>query len=228
MLNKLLSVKTSCHHGNSDYENQLEPATRLKNYDMIEIDFVYQNNYISSHDYDQISKGSLLKDWIDFVIKNNKILWIDLKDDNISIFLPQFSKLNINELINQLNQYKLIYNNLEEYILISCQYHNIYEQLIALQSCYTIIRDLPKDTFYVMDILIPEFLTAQAKLLMAPEIILDVGDSKVVAIDQSFYTDESLLAFINECGANIIIVYTYDRLMTINTSKHIIYQYNFK
>ena len=228
MLNKLLTVKTSCHHGDSQFENQLEPAKLLTNYDMIEIDFVYhQGQFISSHDYDEsIQKGSLLKDWIDFIIKEDKILWIDLKDDPVSIFLPQFSKLDIVALIYQLDQYKLIYDQLEEHVLISCQYHTIYEQLMNLDSSYTIIRDLPKDKFYVMDILIPDFLTSQAKLLMTPEITLDIGHSKIVAIDQQFFTDETLMDFINHCF-DVIIVYTYKQTKYIQSEKHIIYQYDF-
>ena len=35
MLNKLKSIHKSCHHGVKDFENQLEPAKSLTNYDIM-------------------------------------------------------------------------------------------------------------------------------------------------------------------------------------------------
>lgn len=227
MDDKLKRAHKSCHHGKLGYENQLKYAQLLTDYDIIEIDFVYYNNqYVSSHDYEEenINKGSLLKNWIDFVIENDKVLWIDLKDDNISVFLPQLSKLNVNALIDTLD--KLNYKNLDQFIIISCQYHNIYEQLLNLSS-YTIMRDLPKDILYVMDMLIPEFLNYHTKELIITEIENDVGDASIIAIDQQFFTVDELSIFVNQCLAKIIIIYTFESPIILKSDKHIIYQYNY-
>ncbi len=226
MNDKLKKANKSCHHGKSSHQNQLEHVKTLIDYDIIEIDFVcYNNQYISSHDYDEssINKGNLLKDWIDFVMINDKILWIDLKDDHISIFLPQLSKLNVKLLIDELDTY----NNINQHIIISCQYHTIYEQLLNLSSSYTIMRDLPTDTFYIIDMLTPDFLMPHTKEFMMTEIMNDIGDASIIAIDQSFFTLDTLTLLINQCLANIIIVYTLDHPIKIQTDKHIIYQYNY-
>ena len=226
-MNKLLLAKVSCHHGMMGFENQLEPAKQLTDYDMIEIDFIYNGQYISSHDYDEesINKGSSLEGWIDFIMEKNKILWINLKDDNISIFLPQLSNLNIKELFNILDDCLLKYPSLNQHIIIGCQYHTIYEQLCHNKN-YIVIRDLPRDTFYVMDMLTPHFLSEEVKLLMQDEIVKDVGDAKIIAIDHRFFTN-TLTEFINHCTAHIIIIYTVDRSFNILTNKHIIYQYDY-
>ena len=96
-------IKVSCHHGDINNPNQLfyvEKLIERENdfIDIYEIDFVmFKNKVVSSHDYDidMIYKGTELIKWIDLIIiKNNKILWIDIKE-NLSIFCNSYNQFNI-------------------------------------------------------------------------------------------------------------------------------------
>jgi hypothetical protein len=224
----LYNAFISCHHGHGHKENHLESVKTLtQHYDIIEIDFVYMNNqYISAHDYDddQIKQGSLLEEWIDFIMVNKKILWIDLKDLNINV-ITYSTTLNITALINILDLKSLKYPQLKEHILIGCQFINGYNQLVNTKHRYVVINDLPKDYMYALKTIIPSFCQSLINLLTSYVI---QNQNEIIALDQSFFNKDRLEQFINDCTASIIIVYNYNLNDEVPKSnkKHLIIQYN--
>lgn len=227
-MNEILKfAHVSCHHGAANDENKLSSAMKIldlyKEIDIIEIDFIYVNNqFISSHDYDTI-QGESLEMWIDEIVKRDKILWIDLKDTQISFFIKELSKLNIEHLYILLNNLSLKYKNLHHHVLIGCQYMHAYNLLS--QNKFTVIRDLPRDTMYFLT----EISPISIENIVINSILEDVGDSNIIAIDRTFLTEEGLLSILNLIKSEIIIIYNYNRDESIPfvKNKYIIIQYNY-
>lgn len=227
----LQNVHISCHHGIINKENQLEPVKQLlskpNDIDMIEIDFVcVNNNYISSHDYDQdqIKLGSTLDEWVDLIMLYDKILWIDLKDNFSSLFLWT-SQLNIQLLINKLNKLRLKYHHLNDHILLGCQYMNGYHQLRDYHGDYTLITDLPHTTLYVIDYITPWFLKPTLNDIINK--FIDINDN-IIAIDKSFYNHlDDLISLINKSSCQYVILYNFEQGDIIPIChKNLIIQYN--
>ena len=227
----MMNVRKSCHHGKSGYENQLLPVLSLLNdFDMIEVDFVcYQNQYISSHDYDlsNIEKGSTLEEWVELVMNHDKILWIDLKDETSSVFIPQMSELNMDRLFDLLDTLHETWDKLHKHIIIGCQYHQVYEYLTSFTHPFTILRDLPKDQMYVMDMIAPDYFKEMTHQMIIDQTKLEVGKAKMVAIDIQFFNETQLLDFIDICYASTIILYNCPPNYMLQHHKHLIHQYDY-
>src|SRR4029078_394575 len=217
--------RTSAHHGYINHENNLMQTLDLLHrnptIDIVEVDFVYHNkNYISSHDYsdDNINNGSSLEEWVEHLIKLKKVLWIDLKDTTTSVVFPSLSKLNVNKLILKLNNLSLFYPMLNKFIIISCQYNKIYNKLKMFNNHFTIMKDCPKDYYYLLNYFTTSFNDS----------IIDNIDNKVIAIDKNFIDD--IDNFIDQVPSTIIILYNYelDDIVPTSNKKHLIYQYNYK
>lgn len=230
----LQNKKISCHHGNIQFENQLKPVIDLlktNQIDIIEIDFVcYQNQYISSHDYtlDNITKGSTLEEWVDVIMKFNKILWIDLKDTTFGIFFNS-NRLDIPLLFNKLDLLKLKYPNLNQHILIGCQYVSSYQQLLSHDN-YTILTDLPQDYAYVLNYLTP-FLFKSTLNDYIKTWIQNYTYGDIMALDKSFFNNlDELTTLLDTITASIVILYNFEKGDVIPNikGKHVIIQYNFK
>jgi hypothetical protein len=245
----LKNAKISCHHGHIQFENQLQPMINLiKNnnmdskhskksveshiFDIIEIDFVcYQNEYISSHDYilDNINKGSKLEDWVDLIIKYNKMLWIDLKDTTSSLFINT-SQLNIPLLLQKLNLLKLKYLNLNQHILLGCQYQMGYQQLLSYQHDYTVLTDLPQDYAYVLNYLTPSLFKSTINDYIKTWIQNNTYND-ILALDVSFFNNlDEVKTFIDSTTSSVVILYNFEKgykLPLTFYNKQIIIQYNF-
>src|SRR5688572_13869861 len=96
------SINRSAHHGYINYENQLAPTLELfanhPHIGLVEIDFIHHHGeFISSHDYDEenIALGSTLEQWMEHIIRLNKMLWVDIKDTTLSILSSQFSEFDV-------------------------------------------------------------------------------------------------------------------------------------
>jgi len=225
---------TSCHHGSSIKPNQLIPALNIlkNNIDIIEIDFIYYNNqYISAHDESEVEHGSELSLWIDEIIKLDNILWIDLKDTQLSFFLNSYSTINVDYLFELLNKLHLKYKNLHQHILIGCQYSHVYQALMK-QSMFTIIRDLPRDSMYFLEALSPcQLFESISVSSIIDDVIMhhQYQTTSIIAIDRHFFTTNVLINLLNTISFTIIILYNYnqdDEVLYIR-NKHIIHQYNY-
>ena len=234
----LNGAKISCHHGVSRFENQLTPVINLFNIhpqiDILEIDFVYYDKtYISSHDYElcNIVNGNPLSEWIHFIMKMNKILWIDLKDDNLSILNDTYSKIKLKALFHELSELQQKYNGLQDHVIIGCQYSHIYKKLLQIKTDFVIIRDLPEDVSYVIDACTPDFLKEITNYVN--QSLMDLthnNKSGITAIDKSFFDSfTNLEEFIEKLKTDVVIVYNFDLCdnYQLKSDKHIIYQYNF-
>jgi len=231
----------SCHHGSQKLENNLlatiQVLNQYTNIDIIEIDFIFHNNeYISAHDVEQVKYGSKLVEWVDEIMKRDKILWLDLKDTQLSFFINSYSSLNVDILFNILNNLNKKYKFLTQHILIGCQYIHVYEQLIK-QSKFTIIRDLPRDKIYVLDAITPNQYLTNLEDIVYNSIIEDCNNinnninniNNIIAIDKKFFTKEGLINLLKNINSNIIIVYNFqqtDEIPFIHNKK-IIYQYDY-
>jgi hypothetical protein len=233
----LKNVNISCHHGKITKENQLYEAINIiKNnteIDIIEIDFVCVNDeFISSHDYndDMIKHGSILENWIHFIMLYNKILWIDLKDIIPSILI-NYSYINVELLYNKLNNMKKIYPNLNNHIIIGCQFQHGYNNLIKNNNNdYLIIKDTPSCSIYLIDFFTPACLKYILNDIAVDYIVKELNDEKYVAIDKRFINNtKTLIDIIDKIDALVIIIYNYARDESILNikNKHIIYQYNY-
>lgn len=220
----LTHCNKSAHHGYINKPNNLMYTLDLLNrnpdIDMVEIDFVYINNkYISSHSYEEeeVKNGSELEEWVEHIVKLKKVLWIDLKDTESSLFFPSLSKLNINKLILTLNKLTLIYPSLFNYILISCQYPHIYKKLKTFKHHFTIIQDCPAANYYLLNYFTSFFNT---------DIIKEI-DNNIIAIDKNFIPN--IPEFVNQINSYFIIIYNNDQddLIYVFNNKHVIYQYNY-
>lgn len=220
----LKSAKYSSHHG---VDNQLQETMKLldqnPNIDMLEIDFVCINDeYISSHDYsdENVSKGSKLEDWVNEIVKRNKVLWLDLKDETVSIFF-NLSKLNMTALGVKLFQLYSKYPQVLDLVMVGCQYSYAYNNLISMNLPFKIVNDLPKDTAYVAD-----YVSANISQWLAGESVKIVNDD-IVALDRKFFPD--LKKVVDELKAETIIIYNYEpeEEFVIETKKHVIYQFSF-
>jgi len=221
-------IKVSCHHGDINNPNQLfyvEKLIERENdfIDIYEIDFVmFKNKIISSHDYDidMIYKGSELIKWIDLIIiKNNKILWIDIKE-NLSIFCNSYNQFNIYLFFKQLEIIrKKIINDINldiiNFIWISCQETNLYDKIIEInnkkqrpnsvtqeirENKWIIVYDIPSIDSYIYQIILG---TIGLNCIINDSVYnkyiqLDLTQYKYISIDQSFFYDiHDLLEFIN-------------------------------
>lgn len=233
----ILLESKSAHHGYINYENQLTPALKLferePDIGIIEIDFIYHNGgFISSHDYsnENIAKGSSLEQWIDYIIYNEKILWIDIKDCPLASISNDFSIFNTDAFYNYLDRVKIRFPNLKNYILIGCQYEYVYQQLLMKNTGYTLIHDMPQDYAYLLDTFLPLFII---KSYVQEKIMEDLqGKTGIVCLDRTFFDDvNDLNNFISKLSQKIIIVYSYnlyERNLPKVDGKHIIHQFNYR
>ena len=232
-------INTSAHHGCINHDNELLPALILLDDNpgigMVEIDFVYHNNtFISSHDYtyENMMKGSSLDEWIDNIIPLGKIIWIDIKDKIVSIPFSELITVDVAKLYEYLDELKIKYPNLNDHILLSCQYVNVQAELVRLNTGYTIVHDVPWDYAYVLKEIMP---LSVIKAYIHDNMIKYLKEkSGIVCIDQTFFeTSTELYDFVMKLKQKTIILYSYEKDDDIiDTSfkfpdKHIIYQYNF-
>lgn len=232
-MNEILKfAEISCHHGSQKLENNL-PTTidilkKHKEIDIIEIDFVFHDNqYISAHDLDHLEHGSSLELWIDEIMKRDKILWIDLKDTQLSFFINSYTTIDVERLFEILHELHLKYKSLAQHILIGCQFIHVYEKLIQ-QDTFAIIQDLPRDKMYVLDAITPnQYITSLSDVVKTS--ILEDHHHDIIAIDKKFFTSEILLSLLTDIDAKIIILYNFqqgDEIPYIKNKK-IIYQYDY-
>ncbi len=232
-----MDVITSAHHGFINYENQLDPIALLfetyPSIGIIEIDFVHtNNNFISSHDYSEenISKGSKLEQWVDSIMTHNKMLWIDIKDDNLSMISDQFSLFDVQAFYQCLQSLEAKYSNLKRHLLIGCQYTNTYNRLVANNIGYNIVHDQPQYMSYVLYDIFP---LCMIKSWIHKWILEDLqGTTGTVCLDRTFfsYTNE-INEFISKLHHQTIIVYSYNLNETNLPSvpgKNIILQFNYE
>ncbi len=226
---QLLKVTKSAHHGFINYENQLTPSLRLfsthSDIDIIEIDFIYyQGDFISSYDYEEenIRKGSPLSTWIEYIIYNDKILWIDIKDSFFATFSDNFSVFDINAFFSYLQKLEIQYHNLKNSILIGSKSKYLHNKLLEFNVGYEIVYDMPQSN--ILDEFIPSFII-KSKLL---EYLSKLSELEIVCLDDSLFDDfNELTEFISIIPQKIIILYCYNILTTrILSNKHIIYQLN--
>lgn len=229
----------SSHHGTIKCVNKLLPTLELLSQhpeiDMVEIDFVYNGKYyISAHDYNTntIACGSTLHMWVDAMLLHQKILWIDLKDDNTSILVQHASKLNIDVLLSELWKLDSIYNNFKKHVIISCQYHNIYDQLVNYSPCL-VIKDCPMDKMYVLEAVLPKSIiySNYIQTYIQECMYVYIKDSEIIAIDVDFFENRHILeTFIRRLKVGTsIILYNYDigdQIISVD-GYHIIMQYNY-
>lgn len=230
-------MMNSAHHGFINHENQLDPIPKLfntyPNIGLVEVDFVYHNgDFISSHDEtdENMKKGSSLEKWIDCIIHNNKILWLDIKDSDLSFISEYFSVFDVDAFYQYLNRLEQKYYNLKNYILIGCQYTYVYNQLISKNTGYNIIHDNPQDEAYILNKFLPLCLI---KSYVHNGILEDlVGTTGIVCLDHTFFDDvRELNNFISNLPHKVIIVYSYElseeKLPQV-PGKHIIHQFNYR
>jgi hypothetical protein len=232
-MNEILKfAKISCHHGSQKLENNLhlsiDVLKKHKEIDIIEIDFVFHDNqYISAHDLDHLEHGSSLELWIDEIMARDKILWIDLKDTQLSFFINSYTSINVERLFEILTKLHLKYKFLHRHILIGCQFIHVYEKLIQ-QDIFTIIQDLPRDKMYVLDAITPnQYITSLSDVVKTS--IIEDHHHDIIAIDKKFFTADYLLSLLTQIDAKIIILYNFqlDDEIPYVENKKIIYQYDY-
>lgn len=233
----------SAHHGYINCENELFPTiSLLKSFpeiDIVEIDFIYhEGTFVSSHDYDEknITKGTGLVTWLQRVIRLKKILWIDIKDAEVSSILEWASIFNVKALFNVLDKQRKIFSEegirLEDWVIISSQYEHIHRKLIK-NTVYTIVYDLPFDDAYFYRKIIPDFLEVILLNCSVRESIenkcTSLPSNSIVALDISFFESmEQLTEFIIKIDIQTFIIYSLNQGTTIDVkNKKIIYQYNY-
>lgn len=234
-----LSGKSS-HHGYINYENQLAPMKGFfqtyPDVEIVEIDFVYSNkNFVSSHDYTEanIKLGSTLEVWIRYSVAHNKLMWIDVKDTMWSVISNKFSSFNVEEFYKTLDDISTRIPSTPSYILISCQYTNTYNRLvaqnIATSSKYIIIHDMPQDFAYVLNDFLP---LSVIKSYVHRKILEELKEvSGIVCLDRIFFSNTlELTDFIVKLPHKNVIVYSYDLNATsipVVSGKQIIVQYDY-
>lgn len=235
---------TSCHHGHSLQQNNLKHAIDVLRTNpeiaVIEIDFVQiGDNFISSHDYNEenIKNGSTLLEWVqEIVIKQEKILWIDIKSHvdfmAYCCCCDMRFKFDCGALFRVLARiYKTVKKKVQENVWLSCQDGEIrnalirYNNRIDVRFRWTIATDIPFVYSYAVNMcqyVLPSTLCnwvqdrAFADLLLydfdATRIYGDVP--VVVCIDQSFFPlVERLVKFIEDSTiplGSTIVLYTFE------------------
>jgi hypothetical protein len=199
--NKDQQLKISNHHGNLKNQNNLKDTKAIiERYggeiDIYEVDFVHdRGKIISSHDYEEgkIAMGSSLRRWIKLIIiQNQKVLWIDVKE-NLAIFIScGYGKFSTSALYDTLNgERKKIMDrggiDIKPYIWIGCQEPDLHEDLFHARDGWTVILDMPRVTNYIL-----QYIPCIPKSYLRDKVCdesrhSDYRNYDVITIDQSFF-----------------------------------------
>jgi hypothetical protein len=225
----------SAHHGYINYENQLPPFKgffqRYPDVEIVEVDFVYSNGkFISAHDYTEatVKLGSELEEWIRYIVRHNKIMWIDVKDTMWSVISNRFSSFNVEAFYKTLDDISTRVPNVSSHVLISCQYTNTYNRLVAMRSNYTIIHDMPQDFAYALNDFLPRWLIKSYVQRAIVEALRGVDG--IVCLDSIFFSSTlELNGFIQDLTQKRVIVYSYplNETNTPTSSKQIFVQFDY-
>ena len=249
MQSQILKSKISAHHGLHTRENELIPALNLlikhPEIDMLEIDFVYDNGkFISAHDYEDetIALGSELCEWFNEVIPLHKMIWIDIKDSGWSILSENFSKFDLDIFFTLLrtekNKFFDIGIQLENYIIISCQYDHLLDKIFSINNNeFLLAYDLPHVSSYVAKTITPacmDNIVDHFSQEYSEKILNDVTNGKcnIICLDMSFFMCvNDLIMLLNKVNnVSVVIIYSLelsDKITLSVPGKHIIVQYNF-
>lgn len=251
MNNKL---KISCHHGDIDNPNQLFFTENLlennNQIDICEIDFITFNKYIiSTHDYDikKIEKGSELHKWIDLVIiKFNKVLWIDIKENldiQLNCAFDKFDTILFFKTLERLREIIIINKNIDilKKVWIGCQEKTVYNEIININNLFTthkkwkIIYDIPSVKSYIWQIITKPFALdfIVNNCVYNEHIDMDLRTYKLISIDQSFFNSiDELVDFVNTINISkntMIVLYNFNPNVPpikVRPGIHIIMQYD--
>jgi len=238
-------AEISAHHGYTNRSNELAPTINLiqsnPDIDIIEIDFIYNDGiFISSHTYDaaDIAVGSNLVEWIEKIVPMKKILWLDIKDTELSIFTAFAGKFDVSHFFKILNsQWKKLLDRgirLQDWLIMSSQYEHIQRKLIKRNPGYTIVHDLPFAPAYVAQRITPTCMDTALDYFVKEYIESETntyGSNQIVCLDISFFESvDHLVEFIKKINVNTFIVYSLslDNETDIQIpGKKIIYQYDY-
>ena len=254
-------IAISNHHGDVERPNELQRAQQIERgphgheIDMYEIDFVsYHGRRLSAHDYDvdKMTRGSLLEEWIDFVVaEQRKILWLDVKE-NLDIYMAcGFAKFDCHALFATL-AYKRAQLaqagatgqplDLADYVIIGCQEPELHARIVAKNQrlrrrhhySWRMILDAPSVSSYYWQFVLPALL----KPWLRDWVCQDFRHSNyrqysVISIDQSFFASrQEILDFIRSLHLApdvMVIVNSYARSeppLALD-NHHIVMQYDY-
>ena len=238
----------SCHHGDIDHQNNIEAAVYIlhdnPDIDIMEIDFVlYGKELISSHDYSahSILNGATLLEWIELVIiKEKKVLWIDLKPKiDLSVFFWSIAKEEVNCLSILLDEACSRWGIwIRPYILMTSQDPTITHEIEqTLSRNYQIVADIPNMSSYVWQDILPFGLQGWLDDSVYDHFMnrYDFSRHPIVAIDKSFFghSVKRVLRFIYDSSikeGTTIIIYNFKVGAPIvrDPLYNIVMQYDFK
>lgn len=224
---------TSCHHGDVQCQNNLLQALQViqshEKIKVMEIDFVQVGeDFVSSHDYkpESIANGSPLSEWIDkVVLKNQKILWIDIKS-HLDVFAftccdVRF-KFDCRQLFRVLAQLcNTTKQQLQSRVWLSCQDSVVRDTLLSLNNRlkqrhrWIIMADIPFVYSYACKYLLPFSASDWIhNYVFSHFVTYDFSQSPVICIDRSFFpSDNRLIEFIENSTitpGTTLILYTFE------------------
>jgi hypothetical protein len=235
------AVAISNHHGDVQRPNELVRAKLVERHwgheiDMYEIDFVsYHGRLLSAHDYDvdQMTRGSPLEEWLDFVVaERRKILWLDVKE-NLAIYMAcGFAQFDCAALFQTLAHKRDQFINatggaldLTDYVIIGCQEPALHARIVAKNRrlarrhhySWRMILDAPSVASYYWQYVLPSFLKPWLRDWMCQDFARsNYRHYAVISIDQSFFESRAeILDFIRSLrlggSGTMIIVNSYAR-----------------
>ncbi len=220
-------VRISAHHGDIKRPNELKAARRVcRQYpevDCLEVDFVtFRGQIISSHDYDEqtIAQGSPLQDWLAFAASQQKVLWIDVKQNEWFYFNGMYGHFDVLLFFEVLRQarraiWRRQQVDVTPLVWIGCQNCALRESLQDANTDnkhpWQLVLDLPFVKSYVYKALLPSCMSSTLARLAEEEILNSpYRRFKIISLDREFFaSEEDLVDFLHELrlkrGTHVIL-----------------------